>query len=112
MKSHRYIVLLAAAGVFLSACGSSRYHDPELTAKILSPVSNMQFDRYARDMGILFERAAAYERSPVVQNTVGNTTNITNNNGATINGVTVGPEQMNMTLAEFFSLLSQIPTKH
>ena len=32
MKSHRYIVLLAAAGVFLSACGSSRYHDPELTA--------------------------------------------------------------------------------
>lgn len=87
-------------------------NDPELTAKILSPVSNMQFDRYVRDMGILFERAEAYQRSPVVQSTVGNTTNITNNNGATINGVTVGPEQMNMTLAEFFSLLSQIPTKH
>lgn len=87
-------------------------NDPELTAKILSPVSNMQFDRYVRDMGILFERAEAYQRSPIVQSTVGNTTNITNNNGATINGVTVGPEQMNMTLAEFFSLLSQIPTKH
>lgn len=32
MKSHRYLIFLAAAGMLLSACGSSRYHDPELTA--------------------------------------------------------------------------------
>ena len=29
-------------------------NDPALTAKILSPTSNAQFDRYVRDMGIMF----------------------------------------------------------
>lgn len=32
MKSLKYLFLLAAAAALLSACGSSRYHDPDLTA--------------------------------------------------------------------------------
>lgn len=85
---------------------------PELTAKILSPVSNAQFDRYVRDMGILFETAKEYTAMhPMVQSTVGNTTTTNNNSSITINGVKIGSDMMEHPLGEVLRMVGIVPTK-
>lgn len=87
-------------------------NDPELTAKILSPVSNAQFDRYVRDMGILFETAKEYTAMrPMVQSTVGNTTTTNNNSSITINGVKIGSDMMEHPLGEVLRMVGIVPTK-
>lgn len=69
-------------------------NDPELTEKILSPVPSRQFDRYVRDMGILFEHARVYEQSPVMRSVVGNTDNsIDNSRQVIIKDVNVGAQK-------------------
>lgn len=69
-------------------------NDPELTEKILSPVPSRQFDRYVRDMGILFEHARMYEQSPVMRSVVGNTDNsIDNSRQVIIKDVNVGAQK-------------------
>lgn len=69
-------------------------NDPDLTEKILSPVPSKQFDRYVRDMGILFEHARVYEQSPVMRSVVGNTDNsIDNSRQVIIKDVNVGAQK-------------------
>lgn len=69
-------------------------NDPDLTEKILSPVPSKQFDRYVRDMGILFEHARMYEQSPVMRSVVGNTDNsIDNSRQVIIKDVNVGAQK-------------------
>ena len=87
---------------------------PELTAKILSPVSNAQFDRYVRDMGILFETAREYAISkPVMQSAVGNstTTNNNSNNSYSINGVKIGSDMLNRPFGEVLQMMTMVPFK-
>lgn len=71
-------------------------NNPELTKKILSPVSNAEFNRYVRDMGIMFERSHEYAQvAPIIERVGGNTDNRVDNSGQ-INfagGLTVGSEQ-------------------
>lgn len=69
-------------------------NDPDLTEKILSPVPSKQFDRYVRDMGILFEHARMYEQAPVMRSVVGNTDNsIDNSRQVIIKDVNVGAQK-------------------
>lgn len=69
-------------------------NDPDLTEKILSPVPSRQFDRYVRDMGILFEHARMYEQAPVMRSVVGNTDNsIDNSRQVIIKDVNVGAQK-------------------
>ena len=86
-------------------------NDPELTKKILTPTSNAQFDRYVRDMGIMFEIARSYAQSPIVQSTVGNTTNNNTDNSIIINGVKIGSDMMSRPFGEVLQMVSMVPTK-
>ena len=42
----------------------------ELTKKILQPVSNEEFNRYVKDMGVLFEQANKLSEHTVIERTV------------------------------------------
>lgn len=86
-------------------------NDPALTAKILSPTSNAQFDRYVRDMGIMFEQARAYTQVPVLQSTAGNNVVTTTNNSTYINGVKIGSDMMSKPFGEVLQMVSMVPTK-
>lgn len=82
--------------------------NPELTAKILSPVSNAQFDKYIRDMGILFEDARVYARTPIVHTATNKTTNNSTDNSLTINGMKVGSDMVNRPLREILSMIDLV----
>lgn len=87
-----------AKGRGLFAKGTDRHesiiNDPDLTEKILSPVPSRQFDRYVRDMGILFEHARMYEQAPVMRSVVGNTDNsVDNSRQVIIKDVNVGAQK-------------------
>ena len=86
-------------------------NDPALTAKILSPTSNAQFDRYVRDMGIMFEQARAYTQAPVLQSTAGSNVVTTTNNSTYINGVKIGSDMMSKPFGEVLQMVSMVPTK-
>lgn len=86
-------------------------NDPALTAKILSPTSNAQFDRYVRDMGIMFEQARAYTQAPVLQSTAGNNVVTTTNNSTYINGVKIGSDMMSKPFGEVLQMVSMVPSK-
>lgn len=89
---------------------SETVNNPALTSKILTPTSNAQFDRYVRDMGILFETAKSYaSMPPVISKNTGSVTNISNNNGITINGITIGRENLNRPFSEVLSMLGLVP---
>ena len=84
-------------------------NDPVLTAKILSPVSNAEFDRYVKDMGILFNTAREYTNiRPVMQSTVGATTNTTNNNSVSINGLKIGTDMLNTPFIEVLKMATTL----
>ena len=84
-------------------------NDPVLTAKILSPVSNAEFDRYVKDMGILFNTAREYTNiRPVMQSTVGATTNTTNNNSVSINGLKIGTDMLNAPFIEVLKMATTL----
>lgn len=86
-------------------------NDPVLTAKILTPTSNAQFDRYVRDMGIMFEQARAYTQAPVLQSAAGNNVVTTTNNSTYINGVKIGSDMMSKPFGEVLQMVSMVPTK-
>lgn len=86
-------------------------NNPALTAKILSPTSNAQFDRYVRDMGIMFEQARTYTQAPVLQSTAGNNVVTTTNNSTYINGVKIGSDMMSKPFGEVLQMVSMVPTK-
>lgn len=83
-------------------------NDPALTAKILSPTSNAQFDRYVRDMGIMFEQARTYTQAPVLQSTAGNNVVTTTNNSTYINGVKIGSDMMSRPFGEVLQMVSMV----
>lgn len=86
-------------------------NNPELTAKILSPVSNAQFDKYVRDMGIMFEMARQYSHAPVIERVGGATDNRVDNSGQ-INfagGLTVGADRRGSSIDELLTLANIIP---
>lgn len=86
-------------------------NDPVLTAKILSPTSNAQFDRYVRDMGIMFEQARTYAQTPVLQSAAGNSVVTTTNNSTYINGVKIGSDMMSKPFGEVLQMVSMVPIK-
>lgn len=81
-------------------------NDPELTRKILSPVSNAEFNRYVRDMGIMFERSHQYAQAPIIERVGGATDNRIDNSGQ-INfagGLTVGADQRGSSLDQVLAM--------
>lgn len=78
---------------------------PVLAADVLNPVSNEQFDRFAKDLGIMFGAAQNYapdtrmERQTVVHNVD------SHNVGAIINGVEIGESVLDRPLSEVLSYL-------
>ena len=82
-------------------------NNPELTKKILSPVSNAEFNRYVRDMGIMFERSHQYAQAPIIERVGGAVDNRVNNSGQVfVNGVNVGAERRN----DLIDILRLAPT--
>ncbi len=78
---------------------------PDLTAKILSPVSNDHFHRYVRDMGLLFETSRQYAQAPVVERVGGAIDNRVDNSGQIImNGVSIGADKRGSSLDEILAL--------
>lgn len=74
---------------------------PDLTEKILSPVSNAHFDRWVHDMGLLFETSRQYAQAPVIERLGGATDNRIDNSGQIImNGVTIGSDKRSSSLDE------------
>lgn len=61
---------------------------PELTAKILKPTSNAQFERFVQAMGIMFGATSRAGANDVVRNG-GNTVTDSHDTHYTVNGVTV-----------------------
>ena len=87
-------------------------NNPDLTAKILQPVSNEQFHRYVRDMGLLFESARQYAQTPVVERVGGNTNNSVDNRGQIImNGVTIGADRRLSSLDENLAIAGIVPNE-
>ena len=85
-------------------------NDPELTAKILSPVSNAEFHRWVRDQGILFETARRYAQTPVIERVGGAIDNRIDNSGQIImNGVTIGSEKRRSSLDEILAIDGIVP---
>ena len=86
-------------------------NDPELTRKILEPNSNAEFNRYVRDMGILFENAREYATAkPTLQSVIGNTTTNTNsNNSYIINNVKVGSDMLQQPFGEVLKIIGLVP---
>lgn len=85
-------------------------NDPELTRKILSPVSNAEFNRYVRDMGIMFERSHQYAQAPIIERVGGAVDNRVNNSGQVImNGVAIGSDKRGNSLDEILSLANIVP---
>lgn len=85
-------------------------NNPELTKKILSPVSNAEFNRYVRDMGIMFERSHQYAQAPIIERVGGAVDNRVNNSGQVImNGVAIGSDKRGNSLDEILSLTSIVP---
>ncbi len=83
---------------------------PDLTAKILSPVSNAHFDRWVHDMGILFETSRQYAQTPVIERMGGNTDNRVDNSGQIImNGVSIGADKRRSSLDEILALGGIVP---
>lgn len=77
-------------------------NDPELTRKILSPVSNAEFNRYVRDMGIMFERSHQYAQAPIIERVGGAVDNRVNNSGQVfVEKVNVGSEHRDTILSAF-----------
>ena len=87
-------------------------NNPDLTAKILSPVSNEQFHRYVRDMGLMFETARQYAQTPVIERVGGATDNSVNNSGQIImNGVTIGSDRRASSLDETLAIAGIVPNE-
>lgn len=85
-------------------------NNPELTKKILSPVSNAEFNRYVRDMGIMFERSHQYAQAPIIERLGGAVDNRVNNSGQVImNGVAIGSDKRGNSLDEILSLANIVP---
>ena len=85
-------------------------NNPALTAKILTPTTNEQFDRYVKDMGIMFENAREYAAMPpVMTKTTSTVTNINHDNGITINGITIGKENLDRPLNQILSMIGLVP---
>ncbi len=85
-------------------------NDPELTKKILTPVSNAEFDRYVKDMGIMFAQAHNFAQIPQFERV--NTTNdnrVDNSGQITMNGVTIGSNARGNTLDELLTLAKIVP---
>lgn len=77
-------------------------NNPELTKKILSPVSNAEFNRYVRDMGITFERSHQYAQTPIIERVGGAVDNRVNNSGQVfVEKVNVGSEHRDTILSAF-----------
>ena len=85
-------------------------NNPDLTAQILSPVSNAEFHRYVHDMGLLFETARQYAQTPVVERIGGATDNRVDNSGQIImNGVYIGSDRRNSSLDETLAIAGIVP---
>lgn len=100
--------ILSGTGGIKATMRPETVNDPDLTSKILSPISNKEFDTYVRDIGILFGAAKQYAANGVA--TTNNNGGTTNNNGNTyvINGITI-PEEVGanysiVDLVEYMSL--------
>lgn len=79
---------------------------PVLAADVLNPVSNEQFDRFAKDLGIMFGAAQNY--APDTRMAPGGTTSNDNRNYSHqtyINGVELGENMLDRPLSEILSLL-------
>lgn len=98
-------------GVMLKATDRPEsVNNPELTKKILTPVSSVEFDRYIKDMGILYERAHNYAQAPIIERVGGAVDNRVNNSGQVImNGVAIGSDKRGSSLDELLSLVSIVP---
>lgn len=78
---------------------------PVLAADVLNPVSNEQFDRFAKDLGIMFDAAQNYMPDTRLAPGGGVTNNSTDSHNTYINGVELGENMLDRPLSEILSLL-------
>lgn len=79
---------------------------PVLAADVLDPVRSAEFDRFTRDMGIMYGVAQKYNTQEARMTPGGSTTNNhTDSHNTYINGVEIGDSMLDRPLSEILSLL-------
>lgn len=88
-------------------------NNPELTSKILTPTSNEEFDRYVKDMGLLFNLAREYGslEKPVMQSTMSRITNTNDNHSINIGGISIGADALHKPLIELLRTGTLVPRR-
>lgn len=83
--------------------------DPDMTRKVLSPVSNKEFDTFVKDLGLLFGTASAYSQGTPIYHK--NTSSDSHDSHYQINGVPIPTDiASRFTLSEIANQLSLIPS--
>lgn len=78
---------------------------PVLAADVLNPVKNTEFDRFAKDLGIMFGAAQNYAPDTRTTPSGSVTTNNTDSHNIYINGVEIGESMLDRPLSEILALL-------
>ena len=78
---------------------------PVLAADVLNPVKNTEFDRFAKDLGIMFGAAQNYAPDTRTTPSGSVTTNNTDSHNIYINGVEIGESMLDRPLSEILDLL-------
>lgn len=78
---------------------------PVLASTVLNPVQNVEFDRFTKDLGILFGASGQYAQSTQTIPANNTTNHTTDSHNTYINGVQIGESLMEKPLSEVLSLL-------
>lgn len=78
---------------------------PVLASTVLNPVQNVEFDRFTKDLGILFGASGQYAQSTQTISSNNTTNHTTDSHNTYINGVQIGESLMEKPLSEVLSLL-------
>lgn len=78
---------------------------PVLAKNVLNAAQSVEFDRFTRDLGILFGASSQYAQSTQTIPANNTTTNNTDSHNTYINGVQIGESLLDQPLSEVLSLL-------
>ena len=78
---------------------------PVLAKDVLNPAQSVEFDRFTRDLGILFSASGQYAQSTQTIPANNTTTHNTDSHNTYINGVQIGESLLDQPLSEVLSLL-------
>ncbi len=85
---------------------------PDITKKLIEPVSNENFHRFCQDLGLIFEKSMSWEKERPISsdirnyNNTGNTVENSNNNNYYINGIPISSDTAKThTISDLFKAM-------